>query len=233
VRAKFEAEALREGRHLRRRHHVAARAHQHHHVRVVDHAPLAGSLEVRQRIRQKYLALEAREARVVLVKTHPRVAKHQCRRLHCCSTTCHHRVVRRRVVLHFLAGAEVVVADGGRRRVPDAVAPAEGRQRRIRQLDSALGELLVDAHQVTVRGSVQLQNLRSVGLCALRSLEARHLRRPASKHALHASTRDTEHVGDRARPVAFLTQAKDGRSCRLIQHDSPALLAPTSLGRSA
>jgi hypothetical protein len=68
MRAKLEAEALRKSRHLGRWHHVRAAAHQHHHVRVVDHALLAGSLEILESVSQKHLALEARKPRVVLKK---------------------------------------------------------------------------------------------------------------------------------------------------------------------
>jgi hypothetical protein len=55
--------------------------------------------------------------------------------------------------------------------------------------------------------------MRSAALC---TDEARDLCSAVPEHALHAAARDAERVGDRPRPVTFLTQAKNGRPCRLI-----------------
>jgi hypothetical protein len=70
------------------RNHLAPRAAQHHHVRVVDHDPARGAREVAQRVSQKHLAVEALERRVALKQQHPRVTQHRRRGTRSTRTCC-------------------------------------------------------------------------------------------------------------------------------------------------
>ncbi len=135
VRHEPEPEALGKSRHLRHGHHLAARAAQHHHVRVVDHHAPGRSAKIAQRVGEKHLAVETLEGRVELEEQHARIAQHGRGRLHIAPPAADHRVMRRRVVLHLLAGLEVILARrllaapvrsraGGRRpSAPDRTAP--------------------------------------------------------------------------------------------------------------
>ena len=81
MRPKLETALLAKRRHLRYRHHVGARSVKDDHARVVDHANLANAADVVDRIVEKDLALEAREARVQLNVRQPRVGQRQPRDL--------------------------------------------------------------------------------------------------------------------------------------------------------
>ncbi len=59
MRHEAEPEALGERFHLGNRNHLAPRAAQHHHMRVVDHHALRGAVGVPHRIGEKHLAVEA------------------------------------------------------------------------------------------------------------------------------------------------------------------------------
>ena len=72
--------------------------------------------------------------------------------------------MRRRVVLHLLRRVEVVVPDGHRRRVSDAVATAKRRERRIRERDALRDELIVDPHQIAAAAIDPLEDLIAVRL---------------------------------------------------------------------
>jgi hypothetical protein len=181
---KFEAEALSEGHHLGHRHHLSSAAREHDQMRIVDHALLAASLEVRDRVGQKDLALEATEVRISLKEEHMRIAKNKRRRLHAGASRRDIRVVRRGIVLHLLAGREVVSARRLRGLVTNAVAAAEGRERRVAQCRAQNHQLLVDAYQVAFARGVQRQDLVTIGLAQLGALERRHLVGTRHQHTL-------------------------------------------------
>src|SRR5450756_1348790 len=76
MRHETEPQAIRERLHLRHRNHLASRAAQHHHVRVIDHHALDHASRMPQRVGEKYLAVESVKSRIDLEKQHPRIAQH-------------------------------------------------------------------------------------------------------------------------------------------------------------
>src|ERR1035441_1732971 len=75
MRHETEPETIRERLHLRHRNHLAPRAPQHHHVRVIDHHALDHAARMPQRVGEKYLAVESVKSRIDLEKQHPRIAQ--------------------------------------------------------------------------------------------------------------------------------------------------------------
>src|SRR5260370_25589653 len=75
VRHELKAETLSKGGHLRHRHHVAAAAPQHHHMRVIDHDASGRATHESQRFGEKHLAVETPEVRITLEDQHAR-ARH-------------------------------------------------------------------------------------------------------------------------------------------------------------
>jgi hypothetical protein len=214
----FEAEALSEGHHLGHRHHLPSAAREHDQMRVVDHALLAASLEVRDRVGQEDLALEATEVRISLEEEHMRIAKYQRRRLHAGAPRGDLRMVRRGIVLHLLARREVVSARRLRGLVTNAVAAAEGRERRIAQGRAETRQLLVDAYEVAFARGVQRQDVVAIGLAQLGALERWHLVGTRRQHTLDRATGDPERLRNCARAVSLATKPQNGQSSRLVQH---------------
>ena len=66
-------------------------------------------------------------------------------------------------MLHLLAGAEMILPDGSRGLLADALTPAKGGQRRIGELGAGGHELFMDANQITVAAPVQVQDLVAIG----------------------------------------------------------------------
>ena len=133
VSLKAEAVTLGESGHFRHRHHVAARAFQHHQVSVVDQASFAGPLKILESVSEKDLALETAEGGKELKEEHARITADQRGGLNRPQLAADLGAVRRGVVLHLLAGLEVIFSDGFFRFVADALPPAKGRQRLIRE----------------------------------------------------------------------------------------------------
>src|SRR6266496_6171664 len=77
VRHELKAETLSKGGHLRHRHHVAAAAPKHYHVRVIDHDPSGRATHETQRLGEKHLAVETPEVWITLEEQHPRIAEHR------------------------------------------------------------------------------------------------------------------------------------------------------------
>src|ERR1035438_8909854 len=76
MRLERKAETFGESRHLGHRNHLAARAAQHHHMRVVDHNALRSAPGVAQGFGEKHFAVETLESRIDLKEQHPRVTQH-------------------------------------------------------------------------------------------------------------------------------------------------------------
>src|ERR1035438_6796038 len=76
MRSELKAETFGESSHLGHRNHLAARAAQHHHMRVVDHDALGCAPGVTQRVGEKHFAVETLEGRIDLKEQHPRVTQH-------------------------------------------------------------------------------------------------------------------------------------------------------------
>jgi len=74
-------------------------------------------------------------------------------------------------MLHLLGGRKVILARRCWRRAADSVAPAERRQRGIRQLGAAGGhQLLMDSHEIPLALLEKLQDLLPVRFGFLRTL---------------------------------------------------------------
>ena len=110
--------------------------------------------------------------------------------------------MRRRVVLHLLRRVEVVVPDGHRRRVSDAVATAKRRERRIRERDALRDELIVDPHQIAAAAIDPLEDL-IVRLRFFGPFNPRHGRRARLEDHPHRPPGDLEGPGDVTDPVAL------------------------------
>src|ERR1022692_3798494 len=132
MRHETEPETIRERLHLRHRNHLAPRAAQHHHVRVIDHHALDHAARMPQRVGEKYLAVESVKCRMDLEKQHPRVEQDTGGGLRLVLPAAHLDGVRRRIMQHLHAWLEVILARRFDRRLPDALPPAEARQRLIR-----------------------------------------------------------------------------------------------------
>ena len=102
MRYKAESEAFPERLHLGHRNHLAARAAQHHHMRVVDHYAFRSAAHVAQRVGEKHLAIEPLEGGIDLEEQQTRVAQHRRSGLRLVLPAAHLHFVRRRVVLHLL-----------------------------------------------------------------------------------------------------------------------------------
>ena len=117
VRAEPEAERAGEGGHLRRDDGVGPRAGGEQHGGVVDDADRADARHEARRLEQEGARLEAGEARIVLDEQPARVGQHQAGTLQGdrLAGLSEPHAVRRGVVLHLLAGREVVFAGASRR----------------------------------------------------------------------------------------------------------------------
>src|SRR5271157_5436269 len=124
VRHEPKPEAFSQSGHLGHWNHLAPGAAQHHDVRVIDHDALARAAEVAHRIGQKYLAVETLKRRVALKEQHSRVTQHSRCGLSLALLAGEFDFVWRRVVLHLLAGLEVVLARGHDGCLPDALLAA-------------------------------------------------------------------------------------------------------------
>ena len=111
--------------------------------------------------------------------------------------------MRRGVVLHLLRRLEIVVADGRRRLVPDAMPPAKGRQRGVGNRDALGDELLMDTRQIAPAAIDPLQDLIAVRLRFLGGVNPRHRRTARVDDRPDGSPGDRQGTGDLADPVAL------------------------------
>jgi hypothetical protein len=105
-------------------------------VGVVDHATFADSLHVLERLTEKDLAIEAREARRKLEEEQAGITEDERGRLHQAQLAAELHLVWRSIVLHLLPGLEVILAHWLLRWVADCLPAAKGRQRLVRELRS-------------------------------------------------------------------------------------------------
>ena len=82
--------------------------------------------------------------------------------------------MQRSIVLHLLAGLEVIPAGGHNGRLPDALSAAECRQSLIRECRAAEPQFLMDSHEIPLAGVQQFEDLLPVSLGLLRPLDLRH-----------------------------------------------------------
>src|SRR6185437_9485761 len=146
----LEAVALGEGRHLGGGDHLLPSARGHDDMSVVDHAVRGSAADVPQRLGQERFALKAGEARIDLEEDHPRVAEHDGSDLHLDDPSADRGPMGGGVVLHLLAGRELVVS--GRRLWgrADAVLATEGGECGVRELGAAGEEVLVYPAEVAL-----------------------------------------------------------------------------------
>src|ERR1019366_2107553 len=204
---------------------------QHHHVRVIDHHALDHTARMPQRVGEKYLAVESVKRRMDLEKQHPRVAQDTGSRLRLVLPAAHFDGVRRRIVLHLHAWFEVILARRFDRRLPDALPPAETRQRLIRQHRATRHQILMDSHEIPLARHQKLQDLFAVRFLFLRPLDLRHVGGVGAQHGAHRLPRHLQHVGDLASAHSLRAQFQNRRSLCLAQHVSvpvPFRFAPAS-----
>jgi len=149
-----EPESLAEGLHLRRRDHVPARSLGDDHVRIVDHTTGAGAAEKLEGFREKDLAPETSERRVVLGKDHVRMGQNETGALEIPVPAPEAHPVRGSVVLHLGAGPEVVLPLRELRGHADSVATAVAREGLVGEGGPPRDQLLVDPHQVLLAALV-------------------------------------------------------------------------------
>src|SRR5208282_687553 len=125
MRLELKAETFGESRHLGHGNHFAARASQHHHMRVVDHDALRRPSGVTQRVGEKHFAVETLKGGIDLKEQHPRVTQHSRCGLRLAFLAGDGNFVRRRVVLHLFTGFEGVAAGGHDGLLSDTLAAAE------------------------------------------------------------------------------------------------------------
>lgn len=175
MRFKREAETLAQGGHGVCWHSVFPRATSDDYGRVVDHASLCGAFEVFEGFGQEDTTLEPGPACVRLGKDRPREAENQAGACQSEVAFSDPHLMRRRVVLHLLAGFEIVLADRGFGTDTNALTTAESRQRRVPGFDSIPTlKLLDDAHQVSLALLVEALNAISIRVELGRAVQGRN-----------------------------------------------------------
>jgi hypothetical protein len=101
-----------------------------------------------------------------------------------------HDVVRGRVVLHLLAGLELIMTRGLFGRLANAVPAAKTRQGRVRQRDTARRQLLMHTHQVAPALHVEGADGLFVRLGLFGPFDRRHLGTARNEHAAHGVARN-------------------------------------------
>ena len=146
----LEAQAAREGGHLRGDHGIRPGAAGQDDAGVVDDAARRGAVHELRGAQQEVLGIEALEGRVVLDEQAPRIRQRQSRALRDEGLAGDFQPVRRGVVLHLLAGREVVLARAlGRAAQLGLTHPA--RERAVGQPLVVLGgQDLAHAHGVAL-----------------------------------------------------------------------------------
>ena len=100
-------------------------------MRIIDHAPLTGTPKEFHGLREKHLAPEAVEGRVILMKNYAAVAEDKACVLRQQQLSTNFDPVRRSVALHFLTGIKMVAPCRQWRLEADAMASAKTRQRLV------------------------------------------------------------------------------------------------------
>ena len=77
-------------------------------------------------------------------------------------------------MLQLFSGFEVVAAGGHDGLLSDTLAAAEGGQRRIRQIRTALQQIFMDPDEIPLAGREQVQDLLPVGFGFLGPMHLRH-----------------------------------------------------------
>jgi hypothetical protein len=148
VSSEAKAETLTESFHLGNGNHLGAGSTQDDDMSVVNHDAGGGAAKVSQGVGQKDFAVETLERRVTLKEQHPRVTQHGRGRLDVALLACDFGLMRRGVVLQLLSGLEVILAGRNFGFLANAMAPAEGRQRRIGHIGSTAHQFFMDPNQV-------------------------------------------------------------------------------------
>src|SRR4051794_15506108 len=139
-----KAETLSEGFHLRHRGHLAARAPQHDHMRVVDHHAPGNTTHVRQSVAEKDLTVESLKSWIDLKEQQARIAQHCRSSLRPVLPATHFDFVRRGVMLNLDSRIKMIPADRCNRRLCNAVPAAECGQRCVRQCRPTCQEFFMD-----------------------------------------------------------------------------------------
>ena len=151
---------------------------------------------------------------------HARVTEHCRGGLRFILPAAHFHFMRRRVMLHFHAGLEVILARRYRRRLPDALSAAERGRRLIRQRRAAYLKLLMDSHKIALAGSQKIQALPAVRFGLLLPPYLRHAGGVQARDFPYARARHLQRAGDLVSAHSLRVQFQNGRSLRLAQHVS-------------
>ena len=171
VGSELETEAFTEGLHLGHWNHLTARAAEHDDVSVIDHDPTANAAEKTQRVGQEHLAIEALERGIALKEQHPRVAQDGGCRLRRLFLAGDFNQMWRGIMLKLFTGRKVIDSRWQLRCLADAVPAAKRRQRRIRKIQSAANEFLMDPDEIAFAVGPLLQDLLPVGFRFLGSVQ--------------------------------------------------------------
>ena len=209
MRGEGEAEALAKRFHLGCNGGVFASATRNHHRGIVDHAAQGGAAQKDQRVGQEDLAPEAIPGRVALHEAHARVTQYQRRCLHLSTPATKLKVMGRGVVLHLHPAIEDVLARWLFHAHADAEPPQSRRQRRVRNRDFALGQLLGHAHPVTFTALVKLAHQICMWFGFVGALPFGHSHLPAMKNPPNCVAGDLERPRDRTCPQVLAPQGED------------------------
>ena len=213
-----EAKAVGEGLHLGSDPGVRAGPRCDHHAGVVDHATACRSAEAGEGLGQERLGVEAVVGGIDLGVQLTRVAQHHRGTLHAASSPADHDVVGRGIVLHLLAGSEVVLAGAHLGPPYQRVPPAEGGQRRVAHPHPLALELFVDAHQVALATLHQGFDPFAMRRELLQAQDLRNRSTPFSPHAANGVARHAHGAGNRTHPVSSEQEPQDGLLLLFIEH---------------
>jgi len=204
---KRKAEAGAKRLHLRGGDGGFARAVGHDDARVIEHAARSAASQDLERFGQKDLGVEAMEGRKDLGIEHAGVAKNERGALELSGRAGNLHGVGRGIVLHLLAGREMVLSGAFFGGAPDALAAQKARERGVRDRDAGVSELLVDAHAVATAAEKELPHELEVGL--ERKRPSRGAARRLRERPLDRVPGDPERPGNGLHPVALLAKALD------------------------
>ena len=123
-------------------------------------------------------------------RAHARIREHQACGLDLDVPSRDLRDVRRGVVLHLLAGVEVILTDRLDGLVSDRVTATERGQCLIGERRAGGDQLFVHANHVAFAAGVQPHDLFAMFVGQLGALHAGHFGAPGAKHLLHRTARD-------------------------------------------
>ena len=114
-------------------------------------------------------------------------------------------------MLHLLAGGEVILTDWDFRPLTDLVSATEGRECRVRQVDTFVGELLLNTDQVAFALVVQRPDSFEMRRSFFIALSCWYFTVAAADDTTNGIARDAKGLcnGPHAMPLGMQTQDSD------------------------